>query len=185
MTQELRKSMEAIAHTRKEVVVKRGKADYSDKVYYVNAKITGASNTISLIDANTKKIAGLTNFDGNVIGLGKAFPVSGIRLLYNKGNDTTKEGEVGYSSAMTLPGALLNAIVTLKQGSKVLLQLPVSDLYGFKMKEFRMVATLPVLRDKDPFELEIEMPNGIALPVTAGTQEFIRIEFKGVERKSL
>lgn len=183
MTQELKKSMEAVAHSRKQAIEERKKADYSDMVYYVNAKVTGASNTISLIDSTTKKVAGITNFDGNVIGLGKAFPVSAMRVLYS--TEGASEGAVNWQNREFLPAELQNAQLTLKQGKNILVSLPLTDLQNFKMKEFRMLATLPVLRDKEPFELEIEMPKNEILPLKGALQDYLRIEFKGVQRKSI
>ncbi len=182
MTQEFQKALAAKRLFEKNRVEEKSKTDCSDKVYYVNHDVTGASNTISLIDANTKKIPGLTNFDGNVIGLGKRFPISAMRVLYTV--DGTKPGNANWQDRAYLPAELQNAILTLKQGKNILASLPLTDLQGFKMKEFRALATVPVLADKTPFELEIEMPNGIQLPVKAGTLSFLRIEFKGVEFKS-
>ncbi len=183
MTQELRKSIEAVAHSRKQTVAERKKADYTDKVYYLNSKVTNASNTISLIDSKTVKLAGLTNFDGNVIGLGKAFPISGMRVLYTTSG--RNEGSADWQNNERLPAELQNAVLTLKQGKNVLVSLPLTDLQNFRMKEFRMIATLPVLRDKEPFELEIEMPKDAPLATSAGKESFFRVEFKGVERKSV
>lgn len=183
MTQEFQKALAAKRQFDKNRVEEKSKVDCSDNVYYVNAEVTGASNTISLIDSNTKKIAGLTNFDGNVIGLGKRFPVSAMRVLYT--TDGTKPGNANWQDRAYLPAELQNATLTLKQGSNVLASLPLTDLQGFKMKEFRALATVPVLADRTPFELEIEMPAGITLPEKAGTLSFLRVEFKGVVFKSI
>ena len=40
-----------------------------DKTFYLNVKVDGMSGINQLVDSNTKKLVGVTNFDGNLFKL--------------------------------------------------------------------------------------------------------------------
>ena len=183
MTQELQKAAAANARARRQKVIDLKKLDYNDQVLYLNAKITGASNTISLVDSTTKKVNGITNFDGNVLGLGKSFPISAMRVLYS--NAGANETVANWQDKTTLPAELQNSVLTITQNNNVLVSLPLTDLQNFANKEFRSLATVPVIVDRSPFTITIEMPKEARLDAPVGKQCFFRLELKGIEIKSV
>ena len=53
-----------------------------DKTFYLNIKVDGMSGINQLVDANTKKIVGITNFDGNQLNSGRDVVIDAIRIQF-------------------------------------------------------------------------------------------------------
>ncbi|WP_329804988.1 hypothetical protein [Flavobacterium facile] len=181
MTREFQKAQQALQAQRKTVVRDKNLADYADQVYYINAKVAGASNTINLVGSNTKKEVGVTNLTGNFIAIGKQFPISAIRVMFSKNGNSEKEAS--YQDATGLPAELQNAELKLTQDNKVIFSLPMTVLQNFKNSDFKFLGTLGVLRDKIPFALTIEMPENVVLP--ADRPAFLRVELMGIQRTNV
>ena len=53
-----------------------------DKTFYINVKVDGMSGINQLVDSNTKKLVGVTNFDGNLLNSGRDVVIDSIRTLF-------------------------------------------------------------------------------------------------------
>ena len=65
----------------------------SDTTLYIAADAQGFSGIQPIMDSNTKKLVGITNFDGNKLNTGKAFIVSKARLLYTTSGDSLTKAD--------------------------------------------------------------------------------------------
>lgn len=153
-----------------------------DKTYYLNVKVDGMSGINELVDANTKKVVGITNFDGNLLNSGRDVVIDAIRVQF-----TTKGLKIesaDWQSRDTLPAELQNADLRLIQTNDMLIDLPLTDVQNFKTEDFRPIATTPLLRAKEEFKLELEFPKGVTVPISKeGSGMFLRLEFRVTEAK--
>jgi hypothetical protein len=159
-----------------------GKVVLEDTTMYINFSIKGHSGTISIVDVNTKREVGVTNFDGNKFNAGTDFVIDSIRALRGALNVANVRAEK-YVVTGDLDPALQNAEIRLKQGNVSLFRLPFSELFskGNELEAFRSISTLPLIMSNKEFEFEIEYPKGISVPADAEMN--IRIEMRGHKGK--
>ena len=132
-----------------------------------------------LVDANTKKIVGVTNFDGNLLNSGRDVVIDSIRTLFT--SDGTSVENANWQNAERIPAQLQNADLRLIQTNDMLIDLPMTDTQNFKENDHRPIATTPLLRAKEEFKLELEFPKGVTIPNTKPF--FMRLEFRVTEAK--
>lgn len=152
-----------------------------DKTYYLNVKVDGMSGINELVDANTKKIVGVTNFDGNLLNSGRDVVIDAIRVQFTTKGDKIENAD--WQSRDTLPAELQNADLRLIQTNDMLIDLPLTDVQNFKTEDYRPIATTPLLRAKEEFKLELEFPKGVTVPIKEGIHMFLRLEFRVTEAK--
>ena len=150
-----------------------------DKTFYLNIRVDGMSGINQLVDANTKKIVGITNFDGNLLNSGRDVVIDAIRIQYTTLGD--KIESANWQNKDTLPAELQNADLRLIQSNDMLIDLPLTDTQSFKNEDYRPIATTPLLRAKEEFKLELEFPKGVTVP--GGKALFMRLEFRVTEAK--
>lgn len=150
-----------------------------DKTFYLNTRVDGMSGINQLVDANTKKLVGITNFDGNLLNSGRDVVIDAIRIQFSTTGG--KLESANWLGRETLPAELQNADLRLIQTNDMLIDLPLTDMYGFKFEDYRPIATTPLLRAKEEFKLELEFPKGVSVPNQ--TPLFMRIEFRVTEAK--
>lgn len=150
-----------------------------DKTFYLNVKVDGMSGINQLVDANTKKIVGITNFDGNLLNSGRDVVIDSIRTLFT--SDGTSVENANWQNAERIPAQLQNADLRLIQTNDMLIDLPMTDTQNFKQDDHRPIATTPLLRAKEEFKLEIEFPKGVTVPNVKPL--FMRLEFRVTEAK--
>jgi hypothetical protein len=153
-----------------------------DKTFYLNIRVDGMSGINQLVDPNTKKIVGVTNFDGNILNSGRDVVIDAIRVQF-----TTKGLRIesaDWQNRDTLPAELQNADLRLIQTNDMLIDLPMTDAQAFKNEDYRPIATTPLLRAKEEFKLELEFPKGVTVPLAKeGAGMFMRLEFRVTEAK--
>lgn len=153
-----------------------------DKTYYLNAKVDGMSGINELVDANTKKVVGITNFDGNLLNSGRDVVIDAIRVQFTTRGSKIESAD--WQSRDTLPAELQNADLRLIQTNDMLIDLPLTDIQNFKNEDYRPIATTPLLRAKEEFKLELEFPKGVTVPISKdGCGMYVRFEFRVTEAK--
>ena len=152
-----------------------------DKTFYLNLRVDGMSGINQLVDPNTKKIVGITNFDGNILNSGRDVVIDAIRLQFTTMGDRIENAN--WQSRDTLPAELQNADLRLIQSNDMLIDLPLTDTQSFKNEDYRPIATTPLLRAKEEFKLELEFPKGVTVPTNKGAGLFLRLEFRVTEAK--
>ena len=149
-----------------------GGTSLTDKTIYIAKSLKGMGGIVKLIDVNTKKEVGVTNFDGNKLNVGRDYIIDGVRVLYDGTVVSPKDG----TWEDTMPKELLNAEIRIKQDNQLLFDMPVSDMVNFKNDDFRDISTSPIIRSGEEFEIELEFPQGSAF---GGADESnIRLEFR-------
>lgn len=151
-----------------------------DKTFYLNVRIDGMSGINQLVDANTKKLVGITNFDGNIFNSGRDVVIDSIRTLFT--SDGTSVENANWQNSERIPAQLQNADLRLIQTNDMLIDLPMTDTQSFKQEDHRPIATTPLLRAKEEFKLELEFPKGVSVP-SGKAPLFLRFEFRVTEAK--
>ena len=97
-------------------------------VAYVRKNIIGAGSGFDILDAETKKIDGISSIKGKQLSPNQAVIFDHIAVAFALG--TANEGEeakVAYN-ATNVPDDIRNAILVITQGSREVLEIPVADL---------------------------------------------------------
>lgn len=151
----------------------------NDTTFYIAVRVDGMAGTNSLIDSNTKRLVGITNFDGDVLKAGRDLVIDAVKLQYTDVGTLPENADWGQPKA--LPAALLNSELRLKQSGDNLVDIPVEDIRGFNSEDYREISTTPLLKSLETFELELEFPKGVS--VAAGAPLFARISFRVTHAK--
>lgn len=101
-----------------------GKIKVLSNVIILRKEVT-VGNTQQLVDSSTKKIAGVSDFDGNILADNRALIVGGIRIGYSTDASAGKEAELEYITA--LPIAYRNSRLRITQGG-IIFDYPLSCL---------------------------------------------------------
>ena len=162
---------------------KIGQVGLTDKTIYVGFETTGKAGTMKVVDVNTKRIVGVTNLDGNKLDAGRDYIIDGARILF--GSDNEAIGAQNWQGGQSCPDVLKNAEIRILQGSRVVLDMPITDLVYSSdsngMTQFRPISTSPLLVSNKEFEIEIEFPDGQSVPNLA--KSFARLEFRAHQAK--
>lgn len=154
----------------------------TDKTYYIAFLATGKAGNFDIVDSNTKKVRGITNFDGNTLAVGRELVIDAVRVLQAivpKGEPMTK---ALFRKGVTYESILL-ADFQLTQGNESLIDLPVTDLTNFTDEDFRSISTTPVLRSKEEFKMQLLFPTGVTVPDVDNKDVYLRFEFRVTEAK--
>lgn len=150
-------------------------ARVSDTNKYITVDISGASGTFYVMDSNTKKLVGVTNFDGNKLNAGRHIVIDGVKI--EKATAGTTPATASFIGDTTLPKELSNCEFRVVQKGFVPIDFPVNELNqptaNQKSTGYRDVSTQPVLVANEEIVMEIQFPVG----VTAPTGTIIKISF--------
>lgn len=151
-----------------------------DKTFYLNVRIDGKSGVQKLIDNETKKVVGITNFDKNTLVKGRVLVIDSIRTKVTNLGRSEKEASYGN---ILLTGEMQGIELTLTQGKEVLIDLPLSDTAGFVKDDFRPLSNMPMIVDEQEFEWSIEIPKDVIIDAspTAGNGVFLSIQVRCTE----
>lgn len=152
-----------------------------DTTKYLCADLEGRGGIVELVDANTKKIEGITNFDGNRLDSGRYVAIDGIRILAENTNALT----INTANWTATPAAvLLNSELQIFQGED-LFTIPCSELFNLHKgastsndEDFRQISHIPVLKPDVPFKINWKFPNGSSLPTDSSYTGFVKLEFR-------
>ncbi|MFD3001439.1 hypothetical protein ACFS7Z_13790 [Pontibacter toksunensis] len=142
--------------------------------YYLRSKIT-AGGILELIDSNTKKVDGLSSFDGRSLEDGVNLALEKVRFAY--GTSATVGGAtdpvaIKYSTAYAdVPAALANADLVISQHGKQILSVPVQRfLLGAAsnrpagLEDAYELDAIRLIKEKTELSIAIRFPKGATLP---------------------
>lgn len=142
---------------------------------YIVVDISGASGTYHVMDSNTKKLVGVTNFDGNKLNAGRHLVIDAVKC--EKATAGTTAVGASFIGDTTLPKELSNCEFRVIQKGLIPIDLPVNELNqptaNQKSTAYREMSTLPVLVANEEISMEIQFPAGVTAP--AGT--IVRFSF--------
>lgn len=148
----------------------------------VRKVIAGEAGSVDFIDANTRKLNGISNIVENKLPKNAAFLARGVVISYGVGDETA----IGAEALETaLPGALKNATLKVEQGSSVIMERPISDFVSkgtatSPAENILELASPAVLRDDEPMTWKIIYPEGATVSAgTAGSKAIAEIKFLG------
>lgn len=151
----------------------------TDSTFYINLRVDGLAGTTQLIDSNTRRLVGVTNFDGDTLKSGRDLVIDGIVTVYTATG--TKVEDASWFAPTAPIKELAGAEIRLKQGNEVLIDLPISDTQGFKQDDYRAISTTPLLKALETFQLELEIPKGVTVPNAAPL--FLKIAIRCIQAK--
>lgn len=157
-------------------LVKAGSnARLTDTVKYLVVDISGAGGIFPIMDSNTKRRVGITNFDGNKLNVGRHLVIDGIKIEKASAGSTLETAQ--FSGNTIMPVELTNAEFRVEQRGTVPVDIPVSDLgqradstYGVKYREF---TTAPTLVANEEIGMFLHFPAGVTVPAST----IVRISF--------
>ncbi|UUC45577.1 hypothetical protein [Flavobacterium cerinum] len=155
-------------------------ARFTDKTMYFVFDAKGKSNILELIDADTKKIEGTTNFDGNTLNKGRYLVIDSLRVL---GEDTATEfGKAKWKSE--LDPVSKNSELRIHQDG-ILVDMPVTDFHNEGQSssnddDFRDIVTAPIIMPETVYGFTWNFPKGQTVSNTL-TSALIRIEARCIQ----
>lgn len=162
--------------------LKAGTIGAKDNTLFVRKQITGA-NVVKLIDGTTERVTGITNIDGNKLDDYRNFIIEAISIRYGTHASDTDPGIISYTTAP--PTALRNAELVLRQGNRLVINMPVHALLpgvsaspasvdGDRFKN--MVWAL--IAEGQKFELNLEFAEGASF---GANNHFVEVNLHGAE----
>jgi hypothetical protein len=144
--------------------------------FILRKAVSVGGGAVPLIDSNTKKLRGISDFDANRLASNTALIINGLRLGYATDAATGKEAQKLYDESFT--AAFRNARLKIKQDGIVYLDRPISELYNpykanstNRQDDYVNLEIPVVLVGNVDFDMEIEFPDG-ATPVNSKTEYF-------------
>lgn len=152
---------------------------------YIKKDITGASNIVNLIDANTLKQKGVVSFDSNGrLYQNRAVIFDKIFVGYQTNAAANMEGQLVYNAVPT--GALYNADLIIRQDGREVVRKNVSSLINLgqplSLEEYYAdLGNLRYLKDNEEVEIDLEFANGASMPLAATAYQYIFVKISGFE----
>lgn len=156
-----------------------------ENVNILRKEVAVGSGTVGLIDSNTKKIKGVSDYVGNRLSDNTVHIISEIRVGYDGSqNASGKEGSLKYATALS--SSVRNARLIIKQEGSVIFTMPVSELNnpndgGSLVDDFTQLSIPVVLVPNQTIEFDIEFPDGATADGT--NKEYFELAFKGWETR--
>ena len=155
-----------------------------DETLYIRKQISGGG-TQTLIDGTTQKVVGICNFDKDRLAQGRAFVFNRFGIMYGTSTVAGKEGDISYNA--TMPTALQNAQLIVKNGGKTVIDLPIKTLTNLETSnkaadELSELLTLRHFNDVSEITIEIQFAPNVTL--TSGANlHYVELFFTGVKTK--
>lgn len=140
---------------------------------------------VSLIDSNTKQLAGISSFNGNKLSDYINHIIDKLKISYTNAATAYAGTEAGLVYSKALPAAIKNAVLNIKQNDVVVLSMPISTINNANtgnkiMDDFRQLDNFEMLVSGENINLEIEFPAGATIPVVVGEERhFIELILGG------
>ncbi len=171
--------------------VASGKVQFVDADVYLRHNITGAAGTFDLLDENTTKTIGLTNWDGNKLAKTINMALERVRLGYatTATGGITKPEALKYSNKLSdAPAALLNAELVIVQNDKPIVEIPVQRFFGESVnnrpvgaEDSVVLDSLRLIKENVPVGIQIKFPKGVALP---DANHFVEVHLIGTQTRT-
>lgn len=156
-----------------------------ENVNILRKEVVVGSGTEELIDANTKKIRGVSDYIGNTLPDNTVQIISEIRIGYDASQTASgKEGSLKYATALS--STVRNARFVIKQDGNVIFTMPISELNNpnsgtNNTDDFTQLAVPVVLVPNQTISFDIEFPVGGTPDGT--NKEYFELAFKGYETR--
>lgn len=163
----------------------QGKIKVVENVNYLRKEVGVNAGTVQLLDANTAKIKGVSDFDKNILAANSVQVITELRVGYDASQATTgKEAVLPYATALS--PSVRSARLVIKQAGAVLFSMPISDLNNPNSgtntaDEYTPLAIPLVLVGGVETEFDIEFPVGATAHAT--NKEYFELAFKGYETR--
>lgn len=159
------------------VVKTKGGHELEDTTMYIRFNAQGQAGIQQLVDTNTKREFGVTNFDGNKMNRGKNIIIDALRFRFGGTGAALLKNE-RFSGAVSFPAEFYGANLAVKQGSKTILSIPVMDCLDENSNAplWRELSAGRLLVAEKEFDFEIEYPKGVTMP--AGDEQNIELAFR-------
>ena len=134
-----------------------------------------------LVDANTKKERGVSDFDGNVLPKDTVLIITHIRVGYKTDANAGMEAKLKYDAK--LPISFRNGKLKITQQGSKLQSYPFTDLQnphtGRNVSDDYVELDIPlVIVGDQEFSFDIEFPRGA---VASEDKDYLELSFKGLE----
>ncbi|WP_435415049.1 hypothetical protein [Polaribacter aestuariivivens] len=135
-----------------------------ENVNIIRKEVAVGSGTEELIDANTKKIRGVSDYIGNTLPDNTVQIITEIKVGYDASQTASgKEGSLSYGS--DLSSTVRNARLVIKQDGNVIFTMPISQLNNpntgtNNTDDFTQLAIPVVLVPNQTISFDIEFPVG-------------------------
>ena len=148
--------------------------------YILRKELEPSKGSQDLVDSNTKKITGVSDFTDKVIQPGEVFICEKIRIGYDTHADSDMEIALGYERKV--PASFRSATFRVRQDGKVIFERSIADLMnrytGTSLKDDYVELDIPfALIGTSKNELEIEFPKGAAAHATL--KEYLELSLVG------
>lgn len=162
-----------------------GKIKVMENVNYLRKQVIVGAGTVELLDANTAKIKGISDYDKNQLSADTVQIITDIRVGYDATQTAVgKEALLTYQSA--LPASVRSARLIIKQGGSVVYSMPLADLNNVhtgnnNQDDYLSLAIPVVLVGNIDTNFDIEFPVGATPDAT--NKEYFELAFKGYETR--
>lgn len=161
-----------------------GRVRYQNATMEIRKDVSGfGSGTNKLIDSNTEKLTGISDFRGNRLAKKEAFVATHVQVQYGAG-----ENKEIPAIALThdLEANLLAAKLIFSVRGNKIFEMPMGDLVADAAErnanEKGFELALPVIiPDDEQIDIEVELGQGASVGSTPGTKKVLRAAFHGVK----
>lgn len=148
-----------------------------EKIVRKNLGVT-PGGIIHLLDATTKKVAGVSDWNGDSTDSLQNLLFDRLKFGYATHADADKEGELDYSTK--IPAVLLNANLVIRQNNREVFRRPISAInnnhVGTNLEDdYCDLGEIKYVSDNNTVEMFIELPKGISLAGTDNHYVFVAL----------
>lgn len=169
--------------------IKAGKKEFAYYEVYVRYRITSVGTLNKITDTSQVKKNGVTNLNNAKHDDGVVAAVTNVGLSYGFHATKTDVADIQYSSSeyyATIPEAIKNAEISVKNGNKAILNCRTKRLFSNSLAEIGLEASgdndlalpQPKYVDNAPYEIIIDTTNMPALP---SGNHFVEVRLTGVK----
>lgn len=146
-------------------VVKVAGHELEDTTMFLRFNAQGQAGIIQLVDTNTRKEAGVTNFDGNKLNRGKNIVIDSLRFRFGYSGAAQIKAEK-FNGTKAFPAEFYGANLVIKQGSKSILNIPVMDCLDENANNplWRELSAGRLIVAEKEYDFELEYPKGVTMP---------------------
>lgn len=141
---------------------------------FARRSINSAGGIFEFVNNTVDKAQGICNIDKGKLPSNEIFIFNEVRIGYSTGLAVDKAGEAGYETKAS--PALRNAEFEIRQGGRIVLNLPVASLNNNNtgasvQDDFTILGSLCYLRDDSDFTWSFKFPNGVSIPAGGGASD--------------
>lgn len=140
------------------------------------------AGTTKIIDSNTKRLAGISSFDGQKLEKSNNLVITHARIGYASDVATGKEASLVYKNSQdVVPAGLRSANIIIEQDGKPVAKLPVMDFVkpaNEGNSAYTELSAFALVREEISFDIKIEFADGSVLEAT--DYPYVEVALKGM-----